>query len=157
MPKPFYKRPPIAPARPVLPNSAPHILKPIAVEGGALQVVWLPELDAHGLFFKREGDATVLATHNNGYSCHALAERLVKGDWTRIVQQADYIRDCGGMAIGTRFLERFLPPLDPCPVPTDKQQSLTIKCAHCGRLIDFRYGEVFKNGPSYVCRPHAAS
>lgn len=44
----------------------------------------------------------------------------------------------------------------PCPIPSDPQQRLDITCSHCGRPIDFRKGEVFKNGQSYVCQPHSA-
>lgn len=42
----------------------------------------------------------------------------------------------------------------PCTVPTDPAQSLAITCAYCGACIDFREGEVFVNGPSYVCEKH---
>ena len=42
----------------------------------------------------------------------------------------------------------------PCQIPTDPEQRLDITCAHCGTKIDFRLGEVFVNGPSYVCRRH---
>ena len=42
----------------------------------------------------------------------------------------------------------------PCPVPTDPEQRLDIKCAICGIPIDFRKGEVFlySKGCSYVCK-----
>lgn len=42
----------------------------------------------------------------------------------------------------------------PEPIPTDRDQRLDITCAHCGVAIDFRKGEVFVNGPSYVCSKH---
>ena len=45
----------------------------------------------------------------------------------------------------------------PCPVPKDPEQRLDITCAQCGVAIDFRRGEVYVNGPSYVCRLHAAN
>jgi hypothetical protein len=45
----------------------------------------------------------------------------------------------------------------PCPVPHDEpDQKLDIKCAVCGKPIDFRRREVYKteDGASYVCRSH---
>ena len=45
----------------------------------------------------------------------------------------------------------------PCPVPTDPEQRLDITCAHCGVAIDFATAKVYVNGPSYVCRLHAAN
>jgi hypothetical protein len=43
----------------------------------------------------------------------------------------------------------------PCSVPTDPGQKLDITCAVCGMPIDFRKGEVYVNGPSYVCHRHS--
>jgi hypothetical protein len=98
----------IPPIHSLLPNSAPHILNPISVgEERTLQVIWLPNVDAHGLFYFWGKGAAILAMHHNGYSCHSLAERLVAGDWDKIINQVNYIRNCGGMAIGEGFFERF--------------------------------------------------
>lgn len=102
----------IPPRRSVLPNSAPHILNPISAgDGKTLQVVWLEEIDAHGLFYFHDEEeallTTLLATHHNGYSCHNLAERIVKGDMERIINQVNFIRECHGTAIGDRFFEQF--------------------------------------------------
>lgn len=89
-----------APARHVggslLPSSAPHILQPMVLPFGTLQVRALPDLDTHGLFLKHDMGETLIATHPNGYSCHALAERMATGDVDRIRSQAEYIQDCGG-------------------------------------------------------------
>jgi hypothetical protein len=41
--------------------------------------------------------------------------------------------------------------------PADPEQRLDITCAHCGKRIDFRRGEVYTNGVSYVCAVHASS
>jgi hypothetical protein len=43
----------------------------------------------------------------------------------------------------------------PCSIPADPEQRLDITCAHCGKRIDFRLGEVYTNWPSYVCADHA--
>lgn len=80
----------------LLPSSAPHILQPMVLPFGVLQVRVLPDLDTHGLFLKHEEGETLIATHPNGYSCHALAERMAAGDVDRIRDQADYIQLCGG-------------------------------------------------------------
>ncbi len=39
---------------------------------------------------------SLLATHSNGHSCHALAKRLIAGDAVRVREQAEYILACGG-------------------------------------------------------------
>lgn len=93
-------RPRIRPAQSLLSNSAPYILEPIPSEQGTLQVTWIPELDSHGLFVTSNSDTkavALLATHHNGYSCHALAKLIAKGDWARAIKQAEYIRQCGGL------------------------------------------------------------
>lgn len=75
--------------RSILPNSSAQILQPMS---GGFQVCWHEYLDTHTLY--RSGKA--LASHHNGFSCHNLAERILKGDPERAVDQFDYIRDCGG-------------------------------------------------------------
>lgn len=81
----------------ILPNSAAHILQPITGKHGTFQVKWIPVLDDHGLFF----DGRCIATHNNGFSCHNLAQRLLdvwegKRQPDYALQQFDYILACGG-------------------------------------------------------------
>jgi hypothetical protein len=49
----------------------------------------------------------LLATHHNGYSCYALAKRIISGDMEHAAQQLEYIRDCGGTAI--KSLDQFTP------------------------------------------------
>lgn len=78
------------------PSSAPHILLPIMFIGGFLQVRPMPEADTHALFFVSEQGEKVVASHPNGFSCHALAERMVSGDAARVREQAEYIVACGG-------------------------------------------------------------
>lgn len=95
--------------RSILPNSSPEILLPIDFAGGILQVVWIIQIDAHGLFFTRaaSGNPVLFATHHNGYSCHELAQRLKAGNWERAVVQLEFIRDCGGTGITAKFIEQF--------------------------------------------------
>jgi hypothetical protein len=78
----------------ILPSSSPHILAPIDCAFGRLQVRVLDAEDTHALFL----DDTRIASHPNGYSCHCLAARLVAGDAKRVIDQAEYIIACGGVA-----------------------------------------------------------
>jgi hypothetical protein len=94
----------------ILPNSAPHILKPIKTNHGTLQVGWIAEIDAHGLFYTYDetGSTCLLATHHNGHSLHNLAERITKsGCYSRVREQAEYIRECGGMTTGEEAFKSF--------------------------------------------------
>ena len=75
--------------RSILPNSSAQILQPMP---GGFQVAWGEDQDTHTLY--RSGKA--LASHHNGFSCHNLAERILKGGAEHAVAQFDYIRDCGG-------------------------------------------------------------
>ena len=45
--------------------------------------------------------------------------------------------------------------LSPVKRPSDSEQKNPIKCAMCGKPIDFDKNQVFTNGPSYVCKTHA--
>lgn len=83
----------MAKQRSILPNSAPHILQPM----GKLVVRLLPDMDDHGLFYMSEHGDMLLAIHNNGYSCHELAKRMVSGDRGRALEQANFILACGGL------------------------------------------------------------
>lgn len=40
-----------------------------------------------------------LAAHHNGFCCHCLAERMVKGNLEGSLGQLKYIKDCGGMKL----------------------------------------------------------
>jgi hypothetical protein len=90
----------------ILPSSSPKILTPIVCSFGTLQVKAQPELDTHSLFL---GD-TIIASHPNGFSCHALAERMQKGEWVRAMEQADYIVRCGGTA-DKEMVQKLVPNL----------------------------------------------
>lgn len=92
------------PVRSLLPNSSPHILLPMAGKGGTFQVVWWPEADTHALIFKA-ATSRLIATHHNGYSCHALAERIINRDLAYATDQLNFIRRCGGTACES--LEHF--------------------------------------------------
>lgn len=90
----------VTPSKSILPNSSPEILRPMPGCGGVFQVVWVSEIDSHALLYQRDGNASArtLATHHNGHSCRALAERMISRESSRAVDQMEYIRQCGGMA-----------------------------------------------------------
>jgi len=111
----------------LLPSSAPHILKVMSGKRGAFQVRDLgDDLDSAGLFFKPvpclynpEPKFGLIAMHPNGFSCHDLAQRILKA-WenpteyliNRVIVQAQCILDCGGMCKsldGIRFIASPLP------------------------------------------------
>ena len=78
---------------------------------GTLRVVPSVELDTHFLTLGQR----ILAEHPNGYSCAELAKRIVAA-WDdpcvvssrRVLEQARYIVDCGGMAKTTQAFEEIL-------------------------------------------------
>lgn len=78
----------------ILASSCEQILGPMPFGGRVLQVVPDYEKDTHHLTL----NGATIASHSNGYSCHALAERMIAGDAKRIEEQAKYIVDCGGTA-----------------------------------------------------------
>lgn len=78
----------------ILPSNSPQILQSMPFKGKVLQVVSDYEHDTHHLKL----DGKTIASHPNGHSCHALAERMVAGDAERIQEQAQYIVRCGGTA-----------------------------------------------------------
>lgn len=86
----------------ILPNSDTTILKPLEGKHGVFQVKWISELDTHGLFFSSGTYNSVIAMHHNGYSCHALAKRIIEV-WQLskpeqyAIDQYKYINACGGM------------------------------------------------------------
>lgn len=80
-------------------------------KGGMLQVEAFQAADTHRLLFIREGQRESLARHPNGYSCHALAKRLLSGDADSVRAQADYIIRCGGASrpdLVRSFLEEIV-------------------------------------------------
>lgn len=82
----------------LLPSNETRILQPVKTSFGTLQVRVIAELDAHGLFHKHANGESLLATHPNGYSCHALLKRMAAREIDRAVEQVKYILDCGGTA-----------------------------------------------------------
>jgi hypothetical protein len=89
----------------LLPSNEPRILCPIETPFGVLQVRVIAERDEHGLFLGE----TLIASHGNGYSCHALLERMVKGDVVKVREQARYIVGCGGTANTGRIFAALTP------------------------------------------------
>jgi hypothetical protein len=84
--------------RSILPNSSPDVLRAITGKHGTLCVKWVGELDSHVLYF----NASPIASHHNGYSCRALADRIHaawegRASTDRAIEQAEYIQRCGGM------------------------------------------------------------
>jgi hypothetical protein len=86
----------------LLPSSSPAIFNPIETPFGILVVRELPEEDTHVLLLSKDSGLTTIAKHPNGFSCHALGQRLSgkacgpwpsRGEWQK---QADYIVECGG-------------------------------------------------------------
>lgn len=61
---------------------------------GDLKVVRDEPADTHRLM---RGDK-IVASHPNGFSCHALLERMASGNRAKATEQAQYIVDCGGTA-----------------------------------------------------------
>lgn len=76
----------------ILASSCPQILQSMPFKDGRLRVVPDYEADTHHL----QLNGQTIASHPNGYSCHALAERMIAGDTKRIQDQAEYIVACGG-------------------------------------------------------------
>lgn len=90
---------------PILPGCEPRLLVPIVADRGTFQVFPDHGKETHVLRFNGQD----VASHANGYSVHALAERTVKawetGDFSRAVAQLEYIVACGGRAVTvTTFL-----------------------------------------------------
>jgi hypothetical protein len=96
----------ITKARALLGNSSAEILKPLQGAGGTFQIVWIEQIDAHALLYQRDQSegAVMLATHHNGFSCHALAERIIAGNRERALSQLEFIARCGGTSIAPEFL-----------------------------------------------------
>jgi hypothetical protein len=82
----------------ILPSSNPQILQPLKFSGGELQVRANLDRDTHELWFTAGEQSRKIASHPNGYSCHALAKRIAGETRVRAVDQAQYIIDCGGTA-----------------------------------------------------------
>jgi hypothetical protein len=97
----------------ILPPNDARILQPQKGIYGTLQVRVLPELDTHGLFLydgPHYNSEQLLAMHPNGYSCNALAERILaawSGDRSvsYAMEQFDYILACGGMGRSRASIE----------------------------------------------------
>lgn len=82
----------------LLPSSNSRVLSPTHHSFGTLQVRPLREADTHGLFWAHGQGECLIATHSNGFSCRELADRMASGDEKRVVEQVQYILDCGGTA-----------------------------------------------------------
>lgn len=90
----------------ILPSNDRFILQPMAARHGVFQVVVLAARDTHALHL----DGVALAEHPNGYSCHALAERI-SAVWNGThsadyaIQQFDFILACGGRGRRSRLVQ----------------------------------------------------
>lgn len=80
----------------IFPSSCPAILKAMPFKNGSLLVVPDVAADTHRLFYIVGEHRTEVCEHPNGYSCHALASRLILGDAQKVKEQAEYIVRCGG-------------------------------------------------------------
>jgi hypothetical protein len=89
----------------ILSSSSPHILQPMPFKSGILQVRPIEKEDTHTLVFVSGSEVITLASHPNGFSCHALAERMIRGEEQRTREQAEYIIRCGGTAHLERIYE----------------------------------------------------
>jgi hypothetical protein len=100
----------------LLPSNEVRILRPVETSFGTLQVRVIAELDTHGLFCGE----SLLASHPNGYSCHALLEYMVAGNTDRARDQVKHILDCGGTARHTDHIVNTMKTkraaLPPCPL-----------------------------------------
>ncbi|TDF23826.1 hypothetical protein EZI45_23900 [Delftia tsuruhatensis] len=86
---------------------------------GTLTVSPVPKLDTYVLEFQAEGSEHRLkiAMHPNGYTCHAVATRIL-GAWegrcglAHVMKQFDYVLACGGMGLArgsVEFIAKGLP------------------------------------------------
>ncbi len=73
----------------LLPSSNAQVLSPIAFSGGTLRVVPDENYNTHFLVFESDGYRKLLAQHPNGFSCRALADRMVAGRRYRGSARAD--------------------------------------------------------------------
>lgn len=89
----------------ILPSSCDQILTSIETRFGTLVVRRDEEADTHRLTLSKDEGIVEVCSHPNGYSCHALAQRLAgvpsgpwpsRGSWE---EQAEYIVDCGGTCL----------------------------------------------------------
>lgn len=83
-------------------SSSPEIFNPLPFTSrlwpGVLQVSPDEANDTHHLMLVNGNSWTILASHPNGFSCHALARHISKGDADSAVRQLVYIIACGGTA-----------------------------------------------------------
>ena len=80
----------------ILPSSSPEVLAPLSFGSGVLQVEPNEAKDTHELFLIKGAERLLLASHPNGHSLRALAERMASGSGMRTQEQAEYICRCGG-------------------------------------------------------------
>lgn len=85
---------------------------------GDLQVRVLESADTHALFYRATGAESfrMVASHPNGFSCAELADRMIHA-WTmpltdsrcaRVLEQFDYIIDCGGLCMKRSAFEELV-------------------------------------------------
>lgn len=98
----------------LLPSGDPLIYVPMVGRYGTFETRPCVDIETHALMFARNhgkhaGSFVMVAIKHNGYSCAALARRIIEGwetgDATSAIEQFEYILECGGLGIDR---DRFL-------------------------------------------------
>ncbi len=76
----------------MFPSSRSEILEPILFKGKSLKVI----KDNQSKDYVLKLDEIFIASHSNGFSCHALAKRIVSLDLEKVKDQLNYLVRCGG-------------------------------------------------------------
>lgn len=99
----------------ILPSSDPQILKPMVGKHGTFLVRPVPDLDTYVLEFESTDGKykPTLVMHPNGYTCHGVAERILKA-WAGereidyVMRQFDHVLACGGLGIARGSIEHIV-------------------------------------------------
>ena len=92
----------------ILPSNNSTILIPIECEFGNLVVNASTMLDTHFLILiKSDNTVAILAEHPNGFSCHSLGQNILNGFLESAIEQANYIKRCGGK-VDLEYIQKLL-------------------------------------------------
>lgn len=102
----------------LFPSNNKEVLKLRESTLGDLQVRVLESADTHALFYRATGAEFLhmVASHPNGFSCAELADRMIHA-WSmpltesrcdRVLEQFDYILDCGGLCMKRSVFEELV-------------------------------------------------
>jgi hypothetical protein len=97
-----------------LPSSSPEILTEFVTSFGVLQTRALLNGQGFALVLTADGKETEIASHANGFSCHALSERMARRDSLSVAEQAEFIVRCGGTALPTKDILALMSVCTPC-------------------------------------------